>query len=301
MVRYDRSSARRGSKYVKDLRGKTPGGGKALGGAGGIVMLLLAAFLGPDALSGLNLGDSTGTQQGSGTTISPTDDPDAETKEFMGFLMGDLNETWAEIFEEEGVQYKEVNLIIFDDFVETNGCGNATSAVGPFYCPAPSDQTAYIDFDFYRQLESEAQFAAPGDFAQAYVIAHEVGHHIQAITGTSNDVRAAQARDSRNKNKYAIALELQADCYAGMWAESASKRKTDSGKSIIEIGDIEEGLEAAAAVGDDRIQEKTTGQIDPHTWTHGSSEQRQQWFDRGLNSRGDVTVCDTFFEQGLQL
>ncbi len=301
MVRYDKSTADRGSRYVEDRRdGRRPSmggrrGGAAVGGLGGLILLILAAVF------GLNLGDG-GTSFGIDAGFPPEGgqvesagtevvDPDADTKDFMKFLMFDIQDTWDSYFDQAGLTYQPTTLVIFDDVVST-GCGQATSAVGPFYCPAPGDQKVYVDFAFYDELTR--RFGAPGDFAQAYVIAHEVGHHIQSITGISDQVRQAQAQDPGNKNEYSIRQELQADCLAGVWAYSANRRLTaESGQPIIEPGDIEEGLAAAAAVGDDRIQAQAGMTVDPHTWTHGSAEQRVRWFTRGFDT-GDPEQCDPF-------
>ncbi len=305
MVRYDKSSAEQGAKYVEDRRGqsrrRTGGvsGGKAVGGGiGGLLIIIIGAFLGLDLTGGggsTGFGiessdplDAGGTVDSSGSDVV---DPDADTIEYMEFLMFDIQDTWAEYFDQAGTVYQETTLVIFEDVVDS-GCGQATSAVGPFYCPAPNDRKVYVDLEFYDQLSS--RFGAPGDFAQAYVIAHEVGHHIQSITGISDAVRQAQAQDPDNQNQYSIRQELQADCLAGVWAYSASQRLTrDSGQPIIEPGDIDEGLAAAAAVGDDRIQSQAGMTVDVDTWTHGSSAQRITWFKEGFDN-GDPELCDPF-------
>lgn len=301
MVRYDKRTAERGAKYVEDRRGSGGrrrvggGGGKAVGGIGGLVLLILGAILGVNLTGG---GSDLGIDASSGLDAGAVDtggiqvvDPDADTKEFMQFLMVDIQDTWAEYFDSAGINYEPTSLVIFDGVV-SSGCGQATAAVGPFYCPAPNDRKVYVDFSFYDELSR--RFGAPGDFAQAYVIAHEVGHHIQSITGISDAVRNAQAQDPGNKNEYSIRQELQADCLAGVWAFSASQRLTvDSGQPIIERGDIEEGLTAAASVGDDRIQAQAGMTIDPHTWTHGSAAQRVTWFKEGFDN-GDPELCDPF-------
>ena len=301
MVRYDKETAERGAKYVEDRRGsggrrRVGGRGAAVGGGGGLIVILaLLLQMCGGGSSGLNI-DATGSGLGSGGAVAPVGseqvvDPDADTVEFMQFLMVDIQDTWDEYFDQAGLAYQYTTLVIFEDQVST-GCGNATSAVGPFYCPAPGDNKVYVDLDFYTELSR--RFGAPGDFAQAYVIAHEVGHHIQSITGISDGVRQAQAQDPGNKNEYSIRQELQADCLAGVWAFSAEDRLTEvTGLPIIERGDIEEGLDAAAAVGDDRIQSQAGMQVDPHTWTHGSSEQRIRWFKIGFES-GDPEACDPF-------
>ena len=302
MVRYDKRTAERGAKYVEDRRGarRLPQTrrGKAVGGvaSGGIGVVLLAVLLQmcTGGGSGLQLDTQTPFDSSTGALDSgpsETVDPDAETVEYMEFLMFDIQDTWDRYFDGAGLAYQTTSLVIFQDSVST-GCGQATSAVGPFYCPAPGDEKVYIDLDFYDDLTG--RFGAPGDFAQAYVIAHEVGHHVQNITGISDAVREAQARDSANRNEYSIRQELQADCLAGVWAHSANQRLTEeSGQPIIEAGDIEEGLGAAAAVGDDRIQAQATGQINPDTWTHGSAQQRVDWFTTGFET-GDPEQCDTF-------
>ncbi|MGH1493046.1 MAG: KPN_02809 family neutral zinc metallopeptidase [Acidimicrobiales bacterium] len=302
MVRYDRETAERGAKYVDDRRGsggtrRRGGGGKAVGGIGGLLLLIVGAIFGLDLTGGGGGGfggidattgfDGGAVSTGSGTASSIDDD----TEEFMSFLMFDIQETWDEYFTESGQLYQETKLVIFDGVVDT-GCGRATAQVGPFYCPAPGDQQVYIDFEFYSDLSR--RFGAPGDFAQAYVIAHEIGHHIQSITGISDAVRSAQASDPGNKNEYSIRQELQADCLAGVWANSASKRLTRvSGQPIIERGDISEGMVAAAAVGDDAIQASAGMRVDPHTWTHGSAAQRETWFLQGFDN-GDPELCDPF-------
>ncbi len=306
MVRYDRSSAEQGAKYVEDRRGaggrggrRVGGRGAAIGGGGGLIVvlaLLLQMCAGGGDGSGFGLDTQTpfdGSSGaidtgGPGTTVV---DPDGDTKDFMQFLMFDIQDTWDIYFDEAGQNYQATTLVIFEDAVST-GCGRATSAVGPFYCPAPGDNKVYVDFEFYDQLSR--RFGAPGDFAQAYVIAHEIGHHIQSITGISDAVRSAQAQDPGNKNEYSVRQELQADCLAGVWAFSANQRLTrDTGRPIIEAGDIEEGLAAAAAVGDDRIQAQAGMTVDPHTWTHGSSQQRMDWFTLGFET-GDPEQCDPF-------
>ncbi len=303
MVRYDKSTADKGSQYVEDRRGsgRRMGGGRGRpvavgGGLAGIIVLLIALFTGIDLSGGGgNLGiDAGGLPSGSGPVSSGLDetvDPDADTKEYLEFLMFDIQDTWDAYFDQAGLSYQPTSLVLFDGAVST-GCGQATSAVGPFYCPAPGDNKVYIDLGFYDQLAT--RFGAPGDFAQAYVIAHEVGHHIQSVVGISDQVRQAQSSDPGNANEYSIRLELQADCLAGVWAYSANRRLTEeSGVSIIEEGDIDEGLAAAAAVGDDSIQSQSGLRINPETWTHGSAEQRQRWFKVGFNS-GDPEECDPF-------
>ncbi len=210
---------------------------------------------------------------------------ESELVRFLSFVVDDINAFWAGQFREAGATYRETSLAIFDEAVST-GCGPATAEVGPFYCPA--DQTAYLDTDFFVELER--RFQAPGDFAQAYVIAHEIGHHVQRLTGIDSQVRQQAAEDPGNANLLSVAQELQADCFAGVWAHSTYER------DLLEPGDVEEGLQAAAAVGDDRIQERTTGRIQPEAWTHGSAAQRQEWFSRGFES-GEPGQCNTLEEE----
>jgi len=308
VVRFDESTSQKGRKYVRDQRSQ--GGGRRSGGIGrpvaagggvvGIIIAILFALLGGGSGGSTGFGLEGGTgldagpiDAGSGTTIV---DPDADTVDLMSALMFDIQETWDIYFDEAGLNYEYTTLTIFSDSVDT-GCGRATSAVGPFYCPAPNDRGVYVDLDFWDELA--VRFGAPGDFAQSYVIAHEVGHHIQAITGISDAVRQAQAENPSQKNEFSIRQELQADCLAGVWAFSANQRLTrESGLPIIEEGDIEEGLAAAAAVGDDRIQESVGADVNPHTWTHGSSAQRIRWFRVGFDT-GDPEACDTFAAESL--
>ena len=303
MVRYDKSTAEKGSRYVQDRRtgGRRVGGGGGRGvavggGLMGIIVLILGLIFGIPVGGGSGSGFDIGTQAfpDSGPVsagLDETVDPNADTVEFMEFLMFDIQDTWDGYFDQAGLSYQPTSLVIFDGVVST-GCGQATSAVGPFYCPAPNDQQVYVDLAFYDELSR--RFGAPGDFAQAYVIAHEVGHHIQSIIGISDQVRQAQAQDPGNKNEYSVRQELQADCLAGVWGYSANRRLTEeTGRPILEEGDIEEGLAAAASVGDDRIQQQSGMTVDPHTWTHGSAEQRVRWFKQGFTT-GDPEQCDTF-------
>jgi len=306
VVRYDKSTADAGGKYVRDRRRSTGGGGGrrapgrapiiAGGGIGAVIIALLVALLGGGGGDGgtsfgLDATDTSLPGQVATGGDSAVVDPDGDTVLYLQFLMIDIQDTWDGYFDEAGLNYEPTFLNVFDGSVQT-GCGNATSAVGPFYCPAPNDMEVYIDLGFFDELST--RFGAPGDFAQAYVVAHEVGHHLQSILGISDAVRSAQAQDPGNRNAYSIRQELQADCFAGVWAHSADNRLTrESGVPIIEPNDIEEGLAAAAAVGDDRIQAQSGMSVDPHTWTHGSSEQRIRWFMVGYDS-GDPEQCDTF-------
>jgi predicted metalloprotease len=209
-------------------------------------------------------------------------DPEADMVSFVSFVLDDAQSTWTRLFQESGRTYRPAELVLFRDAVQS-GCGYATSDVGPFYCGA--DETIYLDLGFFRELRD--RFDAPGDFAQAYVVAHEVAHHVQLLLGISNRVQRLSGENPDEANELSIAQELQADCLAGVWGRTTYQRE------ILEGGDLQEGLDAAAAIGDDRIQEQSTGQINPDTWTHGSSEQRTEWFRTGFDT-GDADRCDTF-------
>jgi predicted metalloprotease len=247
------------------------------GGIGGLVLLLLFS-----ALTGQNPVDIINSQSSDetvGTSGVPADDPQAE---FVSVVLRDTEETWSEIFRERGDDYREPTLVLFSGATQS-ACGLGQSAMGPFYCP--NDQQVYLDLSFFHDLET--RFGAPGDFAQAYVVAHEVGHHVQTLTGTSSRVQSARERASeRQANALSVRMELQADCYAGVWGYYAARR------GLLEPGDAEEGLNAAAAIGDDRIQRQTQGQVVPESFTHGSSAERVRWLQQGLDS-GRMEACNT--------
>jgi len=274
----------RASQNVEDYRGRRTGGGGGMKfGIVGLVAIVGAYFLGidPRLVMGL-LGGGDGTVQSEEAVEAgaPTD----EAGQFVAHVLGDTEDTWTAIFAEHGDQYPAPRLRLFENAINT-GCGSATSAAGPFYCPA--DNRVYIDLTFFRQLETE--FAAQGDFAKAYVIAHEVGHHVQTITGISEKVRGAQQRASEaEQNALQVKMELRADCYAGLWAHHA-----DRARQVVESGDINEALTAASAVGDDTIQKRVQGHVNQESFTHGSGAQRQEWFRKGLDS-GRVQDCNTF-------
>jgi predicted metalloprotease len=252
-------------------------------GLGGIAILLVAYFAGidPRLIMGL-MGDGGAAPQGE-AEIQPGS-PSDEGGQFVSHVLGDTEDTWSAIFAQSGQQYPAPLLALFSQGINT-ACGSATSAAGPFYCPG--DRKIYIDLAFFRQLETE--FAAQGDFAKAYVIAHEVGHHVQTVLGTSDKVRAAQQRASEaDANALQVRMELQADCYAGIWANHA-----DTARQLLEAGDIDEALAAASAVGDDTIQRRVQGHVNQESFTHGSGAQRQEWFRRGYAS-GRVDACNTF-------
>jgi predicted metalloprotease len=275
----------RRSNNVEDMRdrGGGMGGGGFKLGIGGLIVAAAAYFLGvdPQLIMGIMQGtQGDALQQGPVETSQPTD----EAGDFLAVVLADTEDTWGEIFRASGAEYSPPRLRLYERGTNS-GCGSASAAAGPFYCPA--DQRIYIDPAFFDELER--RFGAPGDFAQAYVLAHEVGHHVQTLTGISDRVRAAQERaPEAQRNALQVRMELQADCYAGIWAHHAQRSR-----NVLEAGDIEEALGAASAVGDDMIQKRAQGYVVPESFTHGSAEQRQQWFGRGLQS-GQVSTCDTF-------
>jgi uncharacterized protein len=272
----------RRSSNVQDRRGM---GGAGMIGGGGIGMLLLVLIISfVSGRSPLELLQQVEQTAPAGTTgeagAPPADDRQAQ---MVSAVLADTEDTWRRIFRDNGATYEDPQLVLFDGQVRS-ACGLASAAVGPFYCPA--DRAVYLDMSFFRDLEQ--RFAAPGEFAQAYVIAHEVGHHVQTLLGVSSRVHAARSRASEAQaNELSVRQELQADCYAGVWANHAARR------DWLEDGDVESGLRAAAAIGDDRLQKQSQGYVVPESFTHGSSEQRQRWLRIGLQS-GDVKQCDTF-------
>jgi len=278
----------RRSNNVEDRRGSS--GRRTVAAGGGLGVLVLAVvvmLLGGDPTVVLQQGASVEPRSPSSTT--PTSPEQDELADFVSVVLADTEDTWEEIFQELGGDYQEPVLVLFSGAVES-ACGFAQAAVGPFYCPA--DQKVYIDLSFYDDLKTRHQ--APGDFAQAYVIAHEVGHHVQNITGISRQVRQAQQQAGEvQANQLSVRLELQADCFAGIWAHHA-----DEDRQILEQGDIQEALNAASAIGDDRLQRQTRGYVAPDSFTHGSSEQRMRWFSRGLEA-GSLEQCDTFSAENI--
>ena len=248
------------------------------GGIGGIVLLLLFS-----ALTGMNPIDLINTPPPEGSTGTTGVREDDTQGQFVSVVLADTEQTWGELFRERGDAYPQPNLVLFTGATQS-ACGVGQSAMGPFYCPV--DRKVYLDLSFFHELET--RFGAPGDFAQAYVVAHEVGHHVQTVTGTSSRVTSARQRLSeRDANQLSVRQELQADCYAGVWGHYAARR------GLLEPGDAEEGLRAAAAIGDDRLQQQTQGRVVPESFTHGSSADRMRWLRRGLDS-GDMEACDTF-------
>ena len=279
------------SQNVEDRRGMR--GGRAAGGIGlvGILLILgISLLTGSNPLQLLQGLQQTGAldqapSQPAPGGVPPADDP---TSIFMRQVLGTTEKVWTEVFREMGSQYQPPVMVFFDGST-VSACGRASAAVGPFYCPA--DQKVYLDFSFFQELDR--RFGAPGDFAQAYVVAHEVGHHVQTLLGISEKVTQAQrgAGSEVEANAMSVRMELQADCLAGVWANRA--HRMNPGRPILEEGDIEEGLRAAASIGDDRMQGMAQGYVQPESWTHGSSKQRVEWLSRGLKS-GDVNACQTF-------
>jgi uncharacterized protein len=276
------------SQNVEDRRGFSVSPGLAGGGIGTIVLVLVALFFGvdPSVLLQGNVPQGNVAEEPAQTRQSGAPD---EGREFVARVLGSTERTWSEIFQRAGREYTPPKLVLFSRAVQS-ACGFAQAAAGPFYCG--NDQKVYIDLSFYRELRD--RFQAPGDFAQAYVVAHEVGHHVQNQLGITNKVQALQNRSSeREANALSVRVELQADCLAGIWANTANRDR-----HILEEGDIEEGLNAAAQIGDDTLQKRAQGYVVPEGFTHGSAEQRQRWFRRGLEG-GDLKQCDTFSGRGV--
>jgi hypothetical protein len=281
-----RTDNSRKSDNIEDLRGQTPRRGLKLGVGGTLVALVAAYFLGidPRVVLGLMQAGQQVTSGGAAPAEVASGTPTDAGGAFVAAVLGDTEDTWGEIFRQNGAQYVPPKLVLFTAATRS-GCGDASSGAGPFYCPA--DRKVYIDLAFYDELEQ--RFEAPGDFARAYVLAHEVGHHVQTLLGTSAKLRAAQERAGEAEaNALQVRLELQADCYAGIWAHHA-----DRSRQILEAGDVEEALGAAAAVGDDTIQKRVQGHVEPESFTHGTAQQRVSWFRRGLDA-GKLQSCDTF-------
>lgn len=272
----------RRSGNVLDRRRSSKGRKAAGGGLGVVAIALIAMFFGVDPKMVMEIGGGLGG--GSTQQSLPRSPEEDKLAEFVQVILADTEDTWKAIFKQRGGEYKEPKLVLFSGSTNS-ACGYAQGAMGPFYCPG--DQQVYIDLEFYSELKN--RFGAPGDFAQAYVIAHEVGHHVQTLLGISRQVQQAKSRASKvEANAIQVRMELQADCFSGVWANNAHRSR-----NLLEQGDIEEGLTAAAAIGDDTLQRKAQGRVVPESFTHGSAEQRQSWFIRGLKA-GDMSVCDTF-------
>ncbi len=278
----------RQSDNIEDRRGFRVSKGVAGGGIGSIALILIALFFGVDP--------SVILQNTPQTNVSPEPAPRSQQtsgrddgREFVSRVLGSTERVWGEIFQQAGKRYAQPKLVLFTGEVQS-ACGFASAAAGPFYCG--NDQRVYIDLAFYRELRD--RFKAPGDFAQAYVVAHEVGHHVQNLLGIMEKTQARQRRaGERNANALSVRLELQADCLAGVWANLANRDR-----KILESGDIEEGLNAAAQIGDDNLQKRAQGYIVPEGFTHGSAEQRVRWFKRGIDN-GELNQCDTFSSSGV--
>lgn len=278
------------SVNIEDRRSSGSGGGFGLGGGGvrlglgGVIILfILSLVFKRDFFQLMNSSPGTSTG-GSVSQPDPTRDAREEPLvQFVSFVLDDAQHTWEQLLPSSaGVPYRDAKLVLFRDAVNS-ACGSAQSATGPFYCPG--DQKVYIDLGFYDDLKT--RFGASGDFAQAYVLAHEIGHHVQNLLGIESKVRQAQRANPDARNELSVRLELQADCLAGVWGHSTEQRK------ILEPGDVEKALNAAAAIGDDRLQRMSTGRVSPESFTHGSSQQRQMWFQRGFTT-GSLAACNTF-------
>jgi len=272
----------RGSSNIEDRRGTRFKGAGGIG-LGTIVLALVAMYFGQDPTVVLQQAQQ---QRGGQQEQVPYQESasEAQARELVSGVLADTEDAWGQIFSSNGRTYEQPKLVLFSGAVES-ACGFAQSAVGPFYCPG--DHQVYIDLSFYDELRN--RFGASGDFAQAYVIAHEVGHHVQTLLGISDKAQAARSRASEaESNAVSVRLELQADCFAGIWAHNA-----DKARNVLEAGDVEEGLNAASAIGDDRLQKQSRGYVSPESFTHGSSEQRVRWFKRGFES-GLMESCDTF-------
>jgi predicted metalloprotease len=278
------------SSDIEDRRGEGGGGigglrvGGGIGIGGAVILLILSLVFGQNFFALLGDGD-VAPGPGGGEPSAPArkaSPAEEQLADFVSFVLDDVQNTWTREFRDMRREYERARLVLFTDATRS-GCGTADAAAGPFYCP--EDRKVYIDLGFYNELRT--RFGAPGDFAQAYVLAHEIGHHVQHLLGLTDQVRANQERSPSRANALSVRLELQADCLAGIWAHSTNERR------LLEEGDVEEGLGAASAVGDDRIQRQAGGRVSPETWTHGSARQRAGWFRRGLES-GRLQDCDTF-------
>lgn len=277
----------RQSENIEDRRGMSRGGMAVGGGLGGIVLLVIALLMGADPrqlLEQLPTQDPSSQTQ----TARSTTPQEEERKQFAATVLANTEDVWTDVFRQMGRQYRKPTLVLFSGEVDS-ACGLAGAAVGPFYCPG--DEKLYLDLSFFTELQT--RFRAPGDFAEAYVIAHEVGHHVQHLLGTMDKVNSARGRVSEQENnQLSVRLELQADFLAGVWAHHAQK------KGLLEPGDVEEALGAASAVGDDRLQRESQGYVVPDSFTHGTSEQRIRWFRKGLET-GDMRQGDTFSTRSL--
>jgi uncharacterized protein len=280
----------RRSDNVEDRRGISPAGIAIGGGIGTLILVLIATFLGADPRQVLNAlqqnQQAAPNQAGAPVNVNPAEE---ERADFVKAILGNTEDVWTDLFQQIGKQYQEPHLVLFTRQVDS-ACGRASASVGPFYCPA--DQKVYIDLAFYQDLKDK--FKAPGEFAEAYVVAHEIGHHVQYLLGISDKIHGEQQRLSKvEADELSVRLELQADFLAGVWAHHAQKKR-----QILEPGDVDSGLHAAAAIGDDRLQMETQGYVVPDSFTHGTSKQRVRWFRKGLQT-GDISQGDTFNSEDL--
>jgi predicted metalloprotease len=283
------------SEHLEDRRGqksRIPGGAKGISGVGLLILIVLGVVFKQDISSILGSSSSgTGSpapaSEGTGAPPDPATDPEAEQVDFVSFLLDDMQATWDEQFAGKKMRYQPTVLVLYRRGTES-GCGYGTSAIGPFYCPA--DHKVYIDLAFFEVMKD--RLGAPGDFAQAYVMAHEIGHHVQNLTGVNSEVARRQKQNPDQKNALSVRQELQADCFAGVWAHDTAER------DLLDKGDLDEGLNAAFQIGDDTLQKNAGGKVAPESFTHGTSEQRVRWFRRGFDS-GEMSACDTLSAEAL--
>jgi len=274
----------RQSTNIEDRRGMRVSTGVIGGGIGGVILLLISLYFGIDPSVVLN--PNSGVDATGPPVSSPADD---DAKAFVATVVGFTEDTWTDIFQRSGRRYRAPTLVLFTGAVES-ACGFAQAAMGPFYCP--QDEKVYLDMSFFKDLQQ--RFQSPGDFAQAYVIAHEVGHHVQKLLGISDQVERLRRRSGETEgNQASVRLELQADCFAGVWANHTERMQQSQMKEFLERGDVDEALNAASMIGDDRLQMKTRGYVVPESFTHGTAEQRSRWFKRGMDS-GNTSNCNTF-------
>ncbi|HKN68845.1 MAG TPA: neutral zinc metallopeptidase [Gemmatimonadaceae bacterium] len=278
------------SSNIEDRRGQgggfIPGGRAGMGIGGAVIMLVLSLIFGRDFVTGGTTTDSTGAAPAVANGEVASSPSEERLVQFVSFVLDDVQNTWRSILADRHVPYQDAKLVLFRDMTQS-GCGTAESTMGPFYCPL--DQKVYIDLGFYDELQR--RFGAPGDFAQAYVLAHELGHHVQHLLGIDAQSRRLQRANPGSENAVSVRLELQADCFAGIWGHTTEQRR------LLSEGDIDEGLNAAAAVGDDRLQRAATGRVNTESFTHGSAAQRSAWFKRGFTT-GQIEACDTFGDRG---
>jgi len=278
------------SSNIEDRRGQgggfIPGGRAGMGIGGAVIMLVLSLIFGRNFVTGGTTADSTGAAPAVANGEVASSPSEERLVQFVSFVLDDVQNTWRSILADRHVPYQDAKLVLFRDMTQS-GCGTAESTMGPFYCPL--DQKVYIDLGFYDELQR--RFGAPGDFAQAYVLAHELGHHVQHLLGIDAQARRLQRANPGSENAVSVRLELQADCFAGIWGHTTEQRR------LLSEGDIDEGLNAAAAVGDDRLQRAATGRVNTESFTHGSAAQRSAWFKRGFTT-GQIEACDTFGDRG---